>query len=319
MRVLTANVGNPATNDPNYALRMSSQAYEDHVAAKIQELSPDIAFLQEVLPPQTCEAFQESDPARTCFDAASRPPAARRLLGPDYTIVCDARLHVDCIGVRTSFGSVEGVESGAFVVDGAETPVLPLAPCTYFEGTCDNDHCDAEATVAALNLTTGMGPLRIVHVHPNAAGTNAGGLYLGEPCRYLQLEQVFQGAAPLVGDGSPVLVGGDFNMDPEAFASDREQDLWNAHVGAGQRFEEIGPPRNESGKAYATAKIFAVDRVIGDGLGGTCRIHSKNAVEDDPAVVPPLDDGFDFSQLPGGPTSEARMDHASLSCEIEAR
>lgn len=318
LRLLTANVGNPATSDPRYALRVSYQAYEDHVASKIQALAPDIAFLQEVLPPQTCEAFQETDPTRTCFEASARPPAARRLLGPDYTIVCDARLHVECIGVRTSFGSIDGVDRGAFVLGGAATPALPLDPCTYFEGTCDNDHCDAEATTSAVDVTTAKGPMRLVHVHPNAAGTNKDGLYLGEPCRYLQLQQVFAGKAPLVGEGKPVLVAGDFNMDPEAFASDREKELWNEHVGEGKRFADIGPPRNEGGTAYATAKIFAIDRVIGDGFSGGCSIHTKNAVEDDPAVVATLDDGFDFAQLPGGVGAEERMDHASLSCDIEA-
>lgn len=318
VRVLTANVGNPDSSDAHYALRLSYQAYEDHVAQKIQALAPDIAFLQEVLPPQTCEAFTEKDPARTCFDPATRPPAVRRLLGPDYTIVCDARLHVECIGVRTSFGQVDGVEAGAFVLDGATTPALPLDPCAYFEGSCDNDHCDAESTTSAIDITGPTGAMRIVHVHPNAAGMNKSGLYLGEPCRYLQLEQAFGGTPPLVGDGKPVLVAGDFNMDPEGFASDREAALWNEHVGPSARFTEIGPPRNEAGKAYATAKLFAVDRVIGDGFTGSCRIHTRDPVEDDPAVVPALDDGFDFTQLPGGVSSQGRIDHASISCEIHA-
>ncbi len=318
LRVLTANVGNPDSTDANYALRLSYQAYEDHVAAAIQALAPDIAFLQEVLPPETCEAFTEKDPGRTCFDAAARPPAARRLLGPDYTIVCDARLHVECIGVRTSFGSVDGVEPGAFALDGATTPALPLDPCTYFEGACDDDHCDAESTTSAVDVTSSMGAMRLVHVHPNAAGVGKDGFYMGEPCRYLQLEQMFEGSPPLVAEGKSVLVAGDFNMDPEGFATDREAALWTEHVGPDARFAEIGPPRNEAGKAYATAKLFAIDRVIGDGLRGSCSIHTRNVVEDDPAVLPALDHGFDFTQLPGGASSQGRMDHASISCEIEA-
>ena len=100
--VLSYNIGNPDDTEPNYPLRLSYQVYEDSVAQTIRSLEPDIVLLQEVLPPQTCEAFEEEDEARTCFDSEGRPTAAQRVLGDEYTIACDARLHVESVSARVS-------------------------------------------------------------------------------------------------------------------------------------------------------------------------------------------------------------------------
>ena len=179
LKLVSYNIGNADDAEPHYPLRLSYQPYEDHVGAKLRALEPDVVLLQEVLPPETCELFEEADPGRTCFDAANRQPAAQRILAPEYTVVCDGRQHVECIGVKRSFGTIEGIEPGAFVLEGAETPPLPLPPCVYAAGECDNTRCDAEATVSAVTITTANGPLRLVHAHPNAAGSGASGPYLG--------------------------------------------------------------------------------------------------------------------------------------------
>lgn len=315
VKVLTANIGNADDAEPNYPLRMSYQSYEEHVGAKIRELAPDVVFLQEVLPPQTCEAFTESDPARTCYDAANRPTPAQRILGEDYSIVCDNRLHVECIGIRTSFGTIDGVDAGGFVLTGAETPALPMAECSYFAGECDDTKCDREATVSAITITSKGTKIRVAHAHPNAAGSGANGVYSGEPCRYEQLVQYFEGDGALVGDSSPVIGAGDFNMDPEIFSSDREKELWQKYVGKSKRFAELGPPRDEFGKYYPT-RVFAIDHVIGDGLSGSCKVLSKTYKEDDPNMMPPLDDGYDFSQVPDGESFAGRIDHNSIFCEL---
>ncbi|MCC6527645.1 MAG: endonuclease/exonuclease/phosphatase family protein [Polyangiaceae bacterium] len=317
-RVLTANVGNPDTTDPNYALRLSYQAYEDFVGARIRALAPAVVFLQEVLPPEACAAFVEGDAARTCYDAAARPAAIERVLGTDYSIVCDARKHVECIGVRTDFATITAVEPGAFVLDGAETPPLPLAACSYQQGTCDDSNCDGESTVSAVTVTTDHGEMRIVHVHPNAAGENANGFYSGEPCRYGQLQQVFEGPDALVGATVPTLVAGDFNMDPDSFATQREMDLWDAATTPAGRFDELGPPRNTLGHYLPTRTPFAVDHVIADGLTGSCIVHgpAASAGSGDPNQAPPLDDGFDFASLGAALPFLGRIDHGSIDCKL---
>ncbi len=323
LKLVSWNVGNPDGEEPHYPLRLSWQAYEDHVGAALRALDADVVLLQEILPPQTCASFTEADPSRTCFDAAAREPAARRLLGDDYTIVCDARQHVECIGVKRSLGTIEGVEPGAFVVDGASTPPLPLPACIYADGACDEATCDAESTVSAVTVGTRAGPLRIVHAHPNAAGSGAAGAYLGAACRVKQLEQVFtglpaDGGGPLVATG-PTVVAGDFNVDPERIATSEEEAFWAATIGDGRRFADLSARDAATGETFPTNRNaigVAIDRVVTDVLTGRCEVRGTH-----PSVLPatgtePLDAGFDFQTLPGGERSSARIDHFAVVCTL---
>jgi hypothetical protein len=324
LRVLTYNIGNGNGNEPNYPLRLSYQAYEDHVAGLLQALAPDVAFLQEVLPPQFCSAFEETDPARTCFDAANRPPPIRRILGDEYTVVCDARIHVECIGVRKSLGSIRGIAPGDFVLEGAETPALPLPTCNYAAGECSNASCDQEATVSAVTVDTALGPLRIVHAHPNAAGTaGPDGAYDGEPCRYPEIQQIFVGTSetggvPLASE-QQTLVGGDFNFDPDRFASMREVALWREHVGEGKRFSDHNPKDPASGEYYPTRPAglpVTIDRVVSTWLHGSCTVHGSNNLTSADPMTERLDHAFDWSKVPGGEKFNGRIDHLAVICEL---
>jgi hypothetical protein len=312
LRALTWNVGNVATRDPHYALRIAHQRYEDHVAARIRELAPDVVFLQEVLAPARCADFVERDPSRTCHDAASREPAVRRLLGPEYTIVCDGRRQVECIGVKTSFGAIPPLERGALALGGAETPPLPLPACERALGECSDARCDAESGVSALRVETERGALRLVHVHPMAPGRSAGGIYFGEPCRFAQLQQAFA----LAGGGASV-VAGDFNLDPDRFVSERERLLWASEVGAGRRFRDL-TPRTADGTSFATRRSglgVATDHVLVERGSGACTVHGRGL---GPAPgTDALDAGFDWSLLPGGERDPGRIDHLAISCTLE--
>ncbi len=312
LRLLTWNVGNVAAHDPHYALRIAHQSYEDHVAARIQALAPDVVFLQEVLAPARCAAFVERDPSRTCHDAASREPAVRRLLGPGYTIVCDGRRQVECIGVKTSFGVVPSLERGALALGGAETLPLPLAPCERALEECSDARCDAESGVSAVSVETERGTLRLVHVHPMAPGRSAGGIYWGEPCRFAQLEQAFA----LAGSGASV-VAGDFNVDPDRFVSEREHAVWASEVGPGRRLRDL-TPRTPDGTSFATRRSglgVATDHVLVARGSGACTVHGRGL---GPAPgTDALDAGFDWSLLPGGERDPGRIDHLAISCALE--
>jgi endonuclease/exonuclease/phosphatase family metal-dependent hydrolase len=316
---MTWNVGNPDARDPHYAYRLKSQPYEDFVRARILESAPDVVFLQEVLSPTGCASFVERDPTRTCHGAADRDPAVRRLLGPEYSIVCDARRHVECIGVRTSFGAITGVTAGTLVLDGAETPALPLEPCDRLRGECDEAYCDAESTVSAVTVETPRGPLRLVHVHPMAPGKVAARVFWGEPCRRRQLEQVFEGGGgehALV-TSAPTLVAGDFNLDPLRLIGEHESVLWARYVGAGRRFRDLSP-RAPNGTQYGTRRGafgIATDHVLADRMSGVCTVHGRG-IGPDPGTQP-LDAGFDWSALPGGERDAGRIDHFAITCELE--
>ena len=321
VRVMTYNIGNPDSEHPDYPLRLKEQRYEDFIGERIRSFDPDIVVLQEVLPTTHCETLGETDPAFTCFDSDNREAPIRRILGEDYTIVCDSRQHVECIGVRTGFGAIAGFDLGAYDISGASTPPLPLDECIYSAGECSDLYCDAESTVSAVTVTTEFEDLQVVHAHPNAAGQNAAGVYTGAPCRELQLQQVFEGLAgfgdaALVGTGAS-LVAGDFNMDPVRLASDGEMALWSRNVGDGNRFADY-TPLDENGAQHATRRMnfgLAIDHVLADRAAGECTVYGDDRIGTDPGTQP-LDEEFDWTGLPDGEFYVGRLDHFAIVCDL---
>jgi hypothetical protein len=200
-----------------------------------------------------------------------------------------------------------------------------MPSCVYAAGECNNDLCDAESTVSAATVSTRWGSLRLVHAHPNAAGTSdASGLYTGAPCRSRQLTQVFEGLAgygetPLVGAGTgAALVAGDFNFDPVRMASAAERDLWERNVGAGQRFTDLSPTTAE-GETYGTrrgAVGLAIDHVVAARATGACTVFGyDDGFGPDPGTVP-LDQDYDWSLLPDGEDYDGRLDHFAIRCDL---
>ena len=287
--VLSCNVGNTDTSDPRYALRIKVQAYEDHLGAGIRRLRPHIVGLQEVLPPTACGDFEESDSARTCYQAAERPSPVRRLLGPEYSIACDARRHVECIGVHVDFGTIRGIEPGGLRIDGAETAALPLPACEHDDCRGDRRECDAASAITTVVVDTNRGPLRVIHVHPTA---------IGNQCRQLQIEQAFT----MVGNG-PALLLGDWNFDPERTVDIVEASIWNRFVGPTRRFLDHSP-RDRGCRALrsSVSRDLAIDRVASDFALGVCEVLSS----------PPIDDGFDLGAHP----DVVPLDHHAVYCRL---
>lgn len=311
VRFMTFNVGNPDDGDAHYPLRLRDRTYEAFVAEAIAAWRPDVIALQEVLPPHTCAAFVETDPNRTCFEHESRPPAARRLLGDDYSIVCDMRRQVECIGVHVDFGTIPGIAPGGMELFGAETPELPAPSCNYAAGGCDQNLCDAESTISAIDVDSfDFGQLRVVHLHPNASGfTGEGIFYVGNTCRTLQTEQAFA----LATEGVPTLMLGDWNFDPDnTVLYGPEAGVWQEHVGAGRRFTDHGQ-RDSVGRRIATVGDdpagVAIDHVITDFADGACHVIR----------APRFDDHFDFETLAPGGAYSGRIDHHPVLCDLRWR
>jgi hypothetical protein len=317
MRLLTWNIGNPGTDDPHYAFRLKHQEYEDFVRDRIRAAAPEVVLLQEVLSPSRCDAFVEPSPFRTCHDAANRPPPIRRLLGPGYSIACDARRQVECIAVRTSFGGISGVPLGGLRLKGAETLPLPLVGCDRLRGECDDDRCDVESSVSAATVETKRGRLRLIHVHPMAPGKTGATLFWGEPCRYLQLRQAFDGfAGAMAKDGVPTVIAGDFNLDPVRLIGERETALWSAHVGENRRFKDLTPSA-PNGSQYGTRRGsfgMAIDHVLVDRGRGACTVHG-HGVGPDPGTSS-LDAGFAWSNVPDSERRAGQIDHFAITCDI---
>ncbi|MBN2527101.1 MAG: hypothetical protein JXR76_11960 [Deltaproteobacteria bacterium] len=286
MTVMSYNIGNSDTSDARYSLRIKKIAYERHIAKKIAQFEPDVIALQEVLSPKACAAFSEKNPENTCSEAQ---PAARRILGPDYSIVCDERHHIECVGVHKRFGKIRGVAPGEFVMDGARTMPLPMAPCQYGDCKSDEDTCDDESTVSHVVVDTARGPIRIVHTHPTAIGVR---------CLQAQVQQTFRLAANA---DIPSILLGDWNFDPARTTDVVASSIWNSYMGGVHRFEDHSPLddmcRPASTQRYGARSL---DRVVTNFARGECFIVKSSE----------LDADFEY------PQKVARVDHNAVICDL---
>lgn len=326
LRVVSINVGNGRLHrvDPNlrpYALRIHHQAYEDFLAAEIQALRPAIVGLQEVLPRHTCVnagASWENEALRTCFDALAREDAARRLLGPDYTIVCDRDASVDCLGVHVEFAAIEGLPLGGYdpVWPSSVGPPAGFDTCDYAKGECQTKaaECDDESSILWADLTTIAGErIRVVHLHPSA---------IGDACRETQLEQAFARARePWASESAeaPVhtMMLGDWNMDPDRLGQPIEELLYYANVGPTRRLHEHDERDRECARIKTAPGDFAtVDRVVSDFAKGRCRVfHDTHASLGCAAPLGRFDADFSTASLAGEDWDD-RMDHRALVCDL---
>lgn len=249
LRLLQANVGNLRLDcREGYLYNLCEIAVEERIREGILALAPDVVALQEVVGPSQCEGFEEPDPSRTCHEShlEEEPLMARRLLGEGFFIACDTRGGFECVGVRETFGRIEGCDGEGLCE--AETPEAP-------EG------CDPGFTVSAVTVVPHDGePFRLVNAHPQSGFQYA--------CRREQLRQVFEKLAP----DAPALLAGDFNVDPYV-DTDEAVALWLETVGEGKRFSYHSGPA-EKVPPYPTSEsplgTNVYDHVVSDFAKGTC-------------------------------------------------
>ena len=60
---------------------------------------------------------------------------------------------------------------------------------------------------------------------------------------------------------------------------------------------------------------MAIDKVVTDGMIGSCQVYGRNRFGSDPGTLP-LDSGFDFSTLPMGEMFPGRIDHLAITCDL---
>ena len=294
--VLVANVGNiDFSRCTSVAYNLCWAELEETIAGRIAALEPDVVLLQEVLTPSQCEGLSGLSEDHACNRTDPRPQA-RRLLGEDYTLVCDARRGYECVGVHRDFGAIDGCSMGELCSQGARTgpPV---------------DGCSDGFTISAVTIQTGSERFDVINAHPPS---DADGAEAGQKCREQYLQHVF-GADPSLMESDTVLVGGDFNLDPwRQQATNPDIALWKravdttfgTHAGEDASFTyhsgvvEHDPP-------YWSAPILAqtLDHVVSNGLVGRCvtlGAHPGRA---------PLDRGI-------GNEIE-RMDHLAQWCQLD--
>lgn len=208
---LQANVGNSLLAcDAPYLYKLCEQGVEDALRERIAALAPDVVALQEVLPDGFCDtlAEPEDDPRFVCHpeNRSDEPSQARRLLGPDYDILCDERSGFECVAARS------GVMEGPYQVG---APV---------ESDADEE-CDPNFSVGAVHITLpGAAGFTLVNGHPQSA-------FIGV-CRDKQLQQVFADDGLAQGDS---LLSGDWNLDPYRAGDDPSVATWVQYVGPDDR------------------------------------------------------------------------------------
>ena len=107
--------------------------------------------------------------------------------------------------------------------------------------------------------------------------------------------------------------------DPDRIATPDEREWWAATIGPEQRFRDLSARDVATGETFPTNRNsvgVAIDRVVVAGLTGRCTVHGTHPFVGPAAGTEPLDAGFDFAGLPGGESSDARIDHFAVVCEL---
>ena len=300
LRFLVANVGNvDIMRCGNVAFNMCWTEQEKIVAEEIAARDADVILLQEVLTTEQCDALDDDDvdDDHVCHSsyAPDEPEQARRLVGDDYTIACDAQQGWECVATRVGAVSIVGCQDGQFCRDFARTN----API---------DGCDPGFTVSAVTIEFDDRLLDVVNVHPPS---DAPGTEDPQQCRHDYFQTFFDDDAPLI-EEDKVLVAGDFNFDPYRQSEDNpDVAIWHEFVSTS--FEQTRDDRltfayhsglPEHNPPYFTTPILdrTLDHAISNGLYGRCITLGAQPGE------APLD------RAKGHPIEQ--LDHFALECVL---
>ena len=252
-----------AENAKKYSNNLAWMPAERALTELLAERKVDVVLFQELYFDPWCEEV-EVDPAMefVCNDySAERAWQVRRLLGDEYHIACAAGHRDNCVGVRRSFGEIEGCNGDDVCMSGV-VGFPPAGGCTKGE------------RVGTVAVRVMGGPV----IHVVNAHVVSGMSEEDMACRKSHFEQIFVDR----GDGVPAangrynIVGGDMNTDPFLMADgDPSARFWNLHVGAGKEFHYVssgdasGPPTLSS--------LFHIDHIISDSATGSCVVAGQSA------------------------------------------
>ncbi len=256
--VMTANIGNSDLRCYPSKWKLCQLDVEQRLTENLQQVQPDMIALQEVFASYQCQDIQDPADWHVC-SIAQDPPQARRLLGDEYSIVCEPNSQFECIAVHRDAGEIVGCPVGGYC-DNARTPV-PLPGC------------DAGFSISAVTVRLVNGAVfDVVNIHPAS---------FSESCRADLLQRALLGdeTSPSIIQEEKVLIMGDFNMDPWR-GQDRSTEVWT-------NFFEQGwagmPLAYHSGIAekdppYYTLHFFVkrtLDLVVSNFAEGVCQVWGE--------------------------------------------
>lgn len=225
--VLSANVGTLSPWCAGYEFNCCRQGVEVRVGAAIRALEPDLVFLQEVTPYAMAVGRREWHPRRVGYRAANRQvhDQIRRLLGSEYTIVCDPHRGTECVAIRRGVGRFAPDLDGRPCPEGAlgGTRHSDQGTVRYETPFVASSHDDGFVVMAVDAELSGT-EVRLLNAHPQAL--------THDRARADQLETALE----RWGDHPRILLAGDCNLDP--FRQDDEAvTVWHRHV---DRYDDDG-------------------------------------------------------------------------------
>ena len=188
LTVMTVNVGNTSPLCWPYFGKLCRRAVETPIARHLQALHRDLVAIREALPPWMCENRRLTPPGSVCAGSPDFPQV-RRLVGADYTIICEKRNAFECIAVRTGAGPILGCEPGA------------LYHTDRFERQAGD--CRHSMSIMAASVEIEGHTFDVVNAHAENRSP---------ACRLAPIRQIFESDG-LVQEARSLIVG-DFNLEP---------------------------------------------------------------------------------------------------------
>jgi len=256
--VLSANVGNLDPRCLPFWMKLCRKDVEARLAKNVQSLKPDVIAIQETLPAYLIESFPLTIPGNMT-NAPGAPPQIRRLLGPDYTIVCEKRNAFECIAVHVDAGEIIGCAKG----DLCETERMDR----------QGEGCRWNVAIMAATVRIEGHTFDVVNAHPESKGA---------ACRLFSIRQIFESSGrpnSLVQQGKALLMG-DFNMDPWR-KNDVSARYWNEQVGeSGASGHIYHSEIAEHQPPYPTTRYSQFERtydhIVSNFLTGTTQVLGES-------------------------------------------
>jgi hypothetical protein len=274
--------------DESYQNSLSWNPAEARLTEWLALVDPDIVAFQEIFHDPWCDDINRPEDAPldlVCGNyTRERPRQVRRLMGPDFQIVCGEGKPDTCIAVHTRLGPVTACDGQPENCLTTWDGFIPLSRCTSRDRL-------GRAFVASSN---GRPAFNII------AGDGTSGLTVEDAlCRRDIFSLVFDDkgdGVPLVRPDAINLVLGDFNVDPILFAGgDESADYLLEHIGDDHPFQWHSPIDPSGPRSYALG--VSIDHVASDGLTGACVIPGSS-----PGVAPVWDRIY--------------WDHRPIVCEL---
>lgn len=235
---LQANVGNVDLTCATQAYsKLCFQDVEDRIQSNIAIHNPDIITLQEVFPDWLCREGKAAGNNQVCqnYQIRNVRDQVRRLLGTNYTVVCDPAHGWDCIAIKQSIGNFLPDSKGRLCPpsylcgtttfsNGDPTATNKDPKFAYFEATYSSSSYDGGFHMLYVDAIIHGRQIRIINGHPQSGGTGSGSK---ESARQIQIHDAFTNWT-----FQRTFLSCDCNLDPYREFSDISVVEWKQHVDA---------------------------------------------------------------------------------------